>query len=144
MERPWVKYGWLVYLFLGLLWVVYGLTQVFNPENLRDAQHITGLSLNELEVKSPEATELVYFLYGALGILKTSWSFLVLAITLTGFRKGEKWAWFTMWLVPATLVVQGLFNSVFLGDFNEMLQWIPITTVSLLGLFLPYRKFFPR
>ncbi len=139
-----VKYGWVVYLFLGLLWVVYGLTQVFNPENLRDAQHITGLSISELEVKSPEATELVYFLYGALGMLKTSWSFLVLAITLTGFRKGEKWAWFTMWLVPATLVGQGIFNSVFLGDFNEMLQWIPITTISLLGLFLPYRKFFPR
>jgi len=139
-----VKYGWVVYLFLGLLWLVYGLTQVFNPGNLSDAQHITGLSLSELEVKSPEATELVYFLYGALGMLKTSWSFLVLAITLTGFRKGEKWAWFTMWLVPATLVGQGLFNSVLLGDFNEMLPWIPITTVSLLGLFLPYRKFFPR
>ena len=139
-----VKYGWVVYLFLGLLWVVYGLTQVFNPENLRDAQHITGLSISELEVKSPEATELVYFLYGALGILKISWSFLVLAITLTGFRKGEKWAWYTLWLVPATLVGQGLFNSVFHGDFNEMLQWIPITTVSLVGLFLPYRKFFPR
>ena len=139
-----VKYGWVVYLFLGLLWVVYGLTQVFNPSNLRDAQHITGLSISELEVKSPEATELVYFQYGALGVLKTSWSFLVLAITLTGFRKGEKWAWFTMWLVPATLVGQGVFNSFFLGDVREMLQWIPITTLSLLGLFLPYRKFFPR
>jgi len=41
-------------------------------------------------------------------------------------------------------VGQGLFNSVFLGDFKEMLQWIPITTVSLLGLLLPYRKFFSR
>jgi hypothetical protein len=49
-----------------------------------------------------------------------------------------------MWLVPAILVGQGLFNSVLLGDFNEMLPWIPITTLSLLGLFLPYRKFFPR
>lgn len=146
MERAYVKYGWVVYLALGLLWLVVGLTQVFDPESLLDddALHITGLSLNELEVKSPEATELVYFLFGALGMLKTSWSFLVLAITLMGFRKGEKWAWFTMWLVPALLVGQGLFNSVLLGDFNEMLPWIPITTLSLLGLFLPYRKFFPR
>ena len=143
-ERAREKYGWVVYLFVGLLWVVYGLTQVFNPENLRDAQNITGLSLSELEVKSPEATELVYFLYGALGMLKTSWSFLVLAITLTGFRKGEKWAWYTLWLVPATLVGQGIFNSFFHGDFNEMLTWIPITIVSLVGLFLPFRKFFPR
>ena len=143
-ERAREKYGWVVYLFVGLLWVVYGLTQVFNPENLRDAQHITGLPLSELEVKSPEATELVYFLYGALGILKISWSLLVLAITLIPYRRGEKWAWFTLWLVPATLVGQGIFNSFFHGDFNEMLPWIPITTVSLVGLFLPYRKFFPR
>jgi hypothetical protein len=74
MERAYVKYGWVVYLALGLLWLVVGLTQVFDPEALLDddALHITGLSLSELEVKSPEATELVYFLYGALGMLKTS------------------------------------------------------------------------
>ncbi|MCK4784939.1 MAG: hypothetical protein KAV87_14400 [Desulfobacteraceae bacterium] len=145
-ERGYVKYGWVVYLFLGLLWLVVGLTQVFNPEELAndEAQHITGMSLSELEASYPEATELVRFLFGAVGMLKTSWSLLVLAITLTGYRRGEKWAWYTMWLVPALLVGQGLFNSVFLGDFNEMLPWIPITSVSLLGLFLPYRKFFPR
>jgi hypothetical protein len=144
MNRVFQKYGWVVYLFLGLLWVVVGLTQLFNPEGLPDAQHVTGMSLSELEASCPEATELVRFLYGALGMLKTSWSLLVLAITLTGYRRGEKWAWYTLWLVPAVLVGQGLFNSVFLGDFNEMLPWIPITTVSLLGLLLPYRKFFPK
>ena len=67
-----------------------------------------------------------------------------LAITLTGYRRGEKWAWYTMWLVPAVLVGQGLWYSVFLGDFNEMVQYIPIVTVALVGLLLPYRKFFPR
>jgi hypothetical protein len=146
MGRALEKYGWLVYLALGLLWLVVGLTQVFNPDGLleNEAQHVTDMSLSELEASSPEATELVRFLIGAVGMLKTSWSFLVLAITLTGYRRGEKWAWYTLWLVPALLVGQGLFNSVFLGDFKEMLQWIPITTVSLLGLLLPYRKFFPR
>lgn len=146
MERGYVKHGWVVYLFLGLLWLVVGLTQVFNPEELADdeAQHITDLSLSELEASYPEATELVLFLFGAVGMLKTSWSLLVLAITVTGFRRGEKWAWYTLWLAPALLVGQGIFNSLFLDDFKEMLQWIPITTLSLVGLFLPYRKFFPR
>jgi hypothetical protein len=49
-----------------------------------------------------------------------------------------------MWLVPAVLVHQGLWYSVFLGDFNEMLPYIPIVAVTLLGLLLPYRKFFPK
>jgi hypothetical protein len=146
MERAYVKYGWVVFLGLGLLWLVVGLTQVFNPDGLleTEAQHVTGMSLSELEASCPEATKLVRFLLGAVGMLKTSWSLLVLAITVIPYRRGEKWAWYTLWLVPALLVGQGLFNSVFLGDFKEMLEWIPITTVTLLGLFLPYRKFFPR
>ena len=146
MERPWVKYGWLVYLFLGLVWLWVGLTQVFNPEELLDneAQHITGMSLSELEASYPESTELARFVFGSVGNLKTSWSLLVLAITLTGYRRGEKWAWYTMWLAPAALVHQGIWYSVYLGDFNELLIYIPIVTLNLVGLFLPFRKFFPR
>ena len=145
-ERLNEKYGWVVFLGLGLLWLVVGLTQLFNPEEYLDneVQHITGMSLSELEASFPEATELVRFLFGTIGVLKTSWSLLVLSITLWPYRKGEKWAWYTMWLVPAVLVHQGLWYSVFLGDFNEMLPYIPIVAVTLLGLLLPYRKFFPK
>jgi hypothetical protein len=102
------------------------------------------MSSSELEASFPEASELARFIFGTTGVLKTSWSLLVLAITLTGFRRGEKWAWYTMWLAPVVLVHQGLWYSVFLGDFNEMLRYIPIITLNLVGLFLPFRKFFPR
>ncbi|MFB0567789.1 MAG: hypothetical protein ACETVM_04315 [Candidatus Bathyarchaeia archaeon] len=131
---------------MGLLWVVVGLTQVFLPEALigNESQLVIRMSFSELEASSPVATELIRWLYGALGLLKTSWSLLVLAITLTGYRRGEKWAWYTLWLVPVLLVSSGLFNVIFIGDVSLMLEWIPITSVSLLGLLLPYRKFFPR
>jgi hypothetical protein len=146
MGRIFEKYGWLVYLFLGLMWLWVGLTQVFNPEVLLDneAQHITGMSLSELEASFPEATELAHFLIGSVGNLKTSWSLLVLVITLTGFRKGEKWAWYTMWLATVALVHQGIWYSVYLGDFNELVTYVPIVTLNLVALFLPFRKFFPR
>jgi hypothetical protein len=145
-ERVNEKYGWIVFLGLGLLWLVVGLTQLFNPEEYLDneVQHITGMSLSELEASFPEATEMVRFLFGSVGVLKTSWSLLVLSITLWPYRKGEKWAWYTLWLVPAVLVGQGLWYSVFLGDFSEMLRYIPIVTLTLLALLLPYRKFFPK
>ncbi len=146
MERFHEKYGWVIYLALGLLWLVVGLNQVFLPDTLMgdEVQRVTSMSLSELETLNPVAIELVRFLFGAIGNLKISWSLLVLAVTLTGYRKGERWAWYTLWLCPAILVGQGLFDSVFLGDFNEMLQWIPIMSISLLGLLIPYRKFFPR
>jgi len=146
MERVYEKYGWLIYLALGLIWLVVGLNQVFTPETLLDSdvQHIIGMSLSELEASNPISSEMVRWLYGALGNLKISWSFFVLAITLTGFRRGEKWAWYTLWLAPAILVSQGIFDSIFLGNINEMVNWIPITSISLLGLLIPIRKFFPK
>jgi hypothetical protein len=146
MAGKWDKYWWVWYLALGLLWLVVGLNQLVTPEGLleTEAQHITGMSLSELEASSPEATKLARFLMGAVGNLKLNWSLFLIAITLTGYRKGEKWAWYILWLAPASLVCQAIFNAYFLGDVNEVLQWIPITTISLLGLLLPYRKFFPK
>ncbi|MFW9910247.1 MAG: hypothetical protein ACFFEF_16945, partial [Candidatus Thorarchaeota archaeon] len=145
-ERVIGKYGWIVFLALGLLWLVVGLYQIFLPRELavEDVQLVLNLELSELEWSSPVAMEFVYWLYGSLGLLKVSWSLFVLAITLTGFRRGEKWAWYTLWLVPALLVSTGLFNTFYIGDASQMLQWIPILSLSLVGLFLPYRKFFPK
>jgi hypothetical protein len=119
---------------------------LFAPEVLLedDAQHITGMSLSELKVSSPEATKLILWLYIGMGNLKTSWSLLVIAITLTGYRKGEKWAWYTLWLVPTILVSSAIYNIYFVGNINEALPWIPITFLSLVGLLLPFKKFFPR
>jgi len=146
MERAREKYGWVWYLGLGLLWLVVGLSQLFNPTVLleKDVQHVTGMPLSEFEASSPETTKMIFWLFGTLGNLKISWSLFLLAITLTGYRKGERWAWYAMWLAPAILVCQAIFDVYFLGDINEALPWVPITFLSLVGLFLPYRKFFPR
>jgi hypothetical protein len=41
-------------------------------------------------------------------------------------------------------VSSALFNVSFVDDVFQTLEWIPVMTASLLGLLLPYRKFFPR
>jgi len=146
MERVHEKYAWVVFLALGLLWVVVGLYSVFLPEGVfeADVQSVTNMPWSELKASSPVAADFVIFIYGLLGLLKISWSFFVLAITLTGYRRGEKWAWYTMWSVPILLASNALFSVIFIGDVSQTLQFIPITTITLLGLLLPYRKFFPR
>ena len=146
MERRREKYGWVWYLALGLLWLVVGLNQLFTTRVLLEdvAQNIVGMSLSELEALSPVATKVVLWQHMSQGNLKISWSLFLLAITLTGYRKGEKWAWYTMWLAPAILVSQAILDASFLGDINQVLKWIPITSLSLVGLLLPYRRFFPK
>jgi len=144
--RIYEKYAWVILLVLGLLWFVVGLYSVFLPEGVfeTDVQSVTNMPWSELKASSPVAADFVIFTYGLLGLLKLSWSFFVLAITLTGYRRGEKWAWYTMWSVPVLLISNALFSAIFTGDVSQTLQFIPITIITLLGLLLPYRKFFPR
>jgi hypothetical protein len=146
MERIYEKYAWVILLALGLLWLVVGLYSVFLPEGVfeTDVQSVTNMPWSELKASSPVAANFVIFIYGLLGLLKLSWSFFVLAITLTGYRRGEKWAWYTMWSIPVLLVSNALFSAIFTSDVSQTLQFIPITTISLLGLILPYRKFFSK
>jgi hypothetical protein len=56
----------------------------------------------------------------------------------------EKWAWYNLELVPILLVSCAIFNASWFSGVNESLGFIPITTVTVLGLLLPYRKFFPK
>jgi hypothetical protein len=146
MERVYEKYAWMILLAVGLLWLVVGIVAVFQPEGIfeADAQAVTNMPWNELKASSPMAADFVIFVYGQMGLLKISWTFFVLAITLTGYRKGEKWAWYMMWSVPALLVSDAVFSVVFIGDINQALQFIPITAITMLGLLLPYRIFFPK
>jgi hypothetical protein len=146
MQRVYEKYAWVILLALGLLWLVVGVVAVFQPEGIfeADAQSVTKIPWSELKASSPAAADFVIFIYGQMGLLKMSWSFFVLVITLTGYRKGEKWAWYTMLLVPILLVSDTLFSVIYIGDISQTLQFIPITAITLVGLLLPYRKFFPR
>jgi len=125
---------------------VVGFVAVFQPEGIfeADAQSVTNMPWSELKASSPEASNFVIFVYGQMGLLKISWSLFILAITLTGYRRGEKWAWYILLLAPILLVSDALFSSIFIGDVSQTLAFIPITTITLLGLLLPYRKFFPK
>jgi hypothetical protein len=145
-EKFYEKYAWVILLAAGLLWLVVGIVAVYQPEGIfeGDAQSVTNIPWSELKASSPVAANFVIFIYGQMGLLMISWSLFVIAITLTGYRKGEKWAWYIMWSVPAHLVSDALFNSIFIGDISQTLPFIPMTTITLLGLLLPYRKFFPR
>ena len=146
MLRVYEKYAWVMFIGLGLLWLVVGFYSVFSPEGVfeADAQSVMNMPWSELKASNPVAASFVFFIYGQMGVLKISWSFFVLAITLTGYRRGEKWAWYIMWSVPGLLAGDALFSVIFIGDVSQTLQFIPITSITLLGLLLPYRKFFPR
>jgi hypothetical protein len=146
MVRIYEKYAWVILLAVGLLWLLVGFVAVFSPEGIfaADAQAVTKMPWTDLKASSPVASNFVIFVYGQMGLLKISWSLFILAITLTGFRRGEKWAWYMMLLAPILLVSDAVFSVFFIGDINQVLSFIPITTITMIGLLLPYRVFFSK
>ena len=146
MAKVYEKYAWVILLLVVLLWLLVGFVAVFSPEGIfeADAQAVTKMPWSELKASSPTAANFVIFVYGQMGLLKINWSLFILAITLTGFRRGEKWAWYIMLLAPILLVSDAVFSVVFIGDINQVLSFIPITTITIFGLLLPYRIFFPK
>lgn len=140
------RYAWLILLAVGLLWLVVGIVAVFQPEGIfeGDAKAVTNLPWTEVKASSPEASNFIIFVYGQMGLLKISWSLFILAITLSGYRRGEQWAWYMMLLAPILLASDAVFSVVYIGDINQVVQFIPITAVTMLGLLLPYRVFFHK
>ena len=64
-------------------------------------------------------------------------------ISATSYRKGKKWAWYSLWYVPVVLVISTYQQYASL-DLVALVSNILLSAVPVVGLLLPYRKFFPR
>ncbi len=62
-------------------------------------------------------------------------------IAVTSYRKGRRWAWYAMWYVPVFVAASTYSQAV-----SGMIPWEAnfFIVIPLLGLLLPYRKFFPK
>jgi hypothetical protein len=65
-------------------------------------------------------------------------------VSLTGYRRGEKWAWYVSWAMPIGILAAQL-NIYFLTRSTLVAALaITFTFASLLALMLPFRQFFPE
>lgn len=72
------------------------------------------------------------------GMLALGLAIFTLSAALTGFRRGERWAWCTLWFWPVFL----LFSAQ--DDWHGALFFLPLGLLALLALVGPFRAFFPR
>src|SRR5215210_4711515 len=119
-ERAYEKYGWMILSASAVLGIVAAVVTTFPP----------------LYVFSSSLYEGVYPMLGALGTALVGFNILALIISLIPYRRGERWAWFTLWLLPLGWVSQ----FVFLPDAS----YLVLALLTTVGLLLPYRRFFSR
>ena len=94
--------GWLVFAVTGALNVVQGAVLIlFGGEAVQDSiQGVTGVPWSLLLVATPSLAAYVNDVLMILGLFVAAFGAMVLAVSVTGYRRGEPWAWYLMWAAP--------------------------------------------
>ena|SRR5260370_31773615 len=148
------KYAWtLLFIFWALHFVLSA--RDFFP-NLQDfcigclpgaqtaIQSSTGMSWGQLASTNPK---LAGFLGSVLvddGISGVGLAIFGMIVSLTSFRRGEKWAWYVSWSMPIGILAAQLNVYLLTGSVLVIVLGVVFVLVSLLALFLPFRQFFPK
>lgn len=77
----------------------------------------------------------------ALGIATLGMGFFGTMITLMSYRRKERWAWFILWYYPIFWIIHLVGG---LPPGNDHVHQVVFIVISLLGLLLPFRQFFPE
>jgi hypothetical protein len=141
VEKALEKHAWIIIFVFGLL------TLTAAPINLLghvpdppSPEGTTGLTLDQMDARIPGLHSFVSSISTQLGNFMLAMGVLLTGVAAMPYRKGEKWAWYTCWILPVLLVIQ-LVNSR--GGFGWQADAGSLVVV-LAGLFLPFRKFFPK
>ena len=148
-EKVYEKYAWILLFAIGVLILVSGVPHSLgintDPETV---ERIIGMTLNEFKDSNPAFFDLYIFYFRFGGLSDLGVAFFIMAISLTAYRKGEKFAWYILWFIPAFFIGSAAItmSTITMSVESSLSLLLPITMfviLSLLGLLLPYRKFFP-
>jgi hypothetical protein len=145
------RYAWIVFIVVAGIFALFGIGDVILGMNADPAiaESITGVHWEDVQATSPNIANLIDLSTRSQGLTLIVVSSLSIAITLAAFRRGERWAWYALWIWPiwnaAILILFYLAERH--ADFPPpppMLSAPVFFTITLLALVLSYRKFFPR
>ncbi len=132
-EKAYEKHAWIIFFATGIVILVVVFVELL-------ALYLADPSLKGLSWLTSDPAVLSYIRWGATFAILSAIGFAIFVIgaSLTSYRRGERWAWYSFLYLPLFLLV-----SLVLAYWLWPLL-IPLLVLSLLGLFLPYRKFFPK
>ncbi len=117
-EKAYEGYGWMILSANAILGIVAALVTTLPP---------ISWSWNP-------TFESTYPILGALGTALVVCNIFALIMILIPYRRYERWAWFTLWMLPLMWVSQ----FVFLPDVT----YLVLAMLTTVGLLLPFRRFF--
>jgi hypothetical protein len=108
------RYDWVVWVVLALLGVMMGLSDLLTGGPTYASGEavlfdgITGMTWDQLQVAEPGAARLIDYQVRLAGGSILFGGLLTIAIAVLGLRRGQRWAWLTMWLIGPLSIVLSL------------------------------------
>ncbi len=123
-EKGYEKYAWMLLFVLGVVTIFFASTILVG-------------GINSSPVSFPDAVEFAVPIIG--------WGVLIMATSAVSYRRGERWAWYASLPLPLAWAALAA-HDLTVGGFRASFAFFPIIylVIALLGLLLPYRKFFPK
>lgn len=116
-----MKYAWIILLLSAILGLLAALLLTISPTTV----------LFEPEFRAGDVPAVLR----AWGITWLFFNVFVLLVLFRGFRQGERWAWWTLWLLPLLWLSHFLVNP-------STVHNLVIAVITAGGLVLAYRSFF--
>jgi hypothetical protein len=144
-EKVYEKYAWLVFFAIGVITLVTALPSALGLNTDPGlVQSIAGKTIDELKSSNLMFFNLYNYYFRSGGISDIGFAFFLTVISVTAYRRGDKWAWYAFWFVPAFFLGYTALSLTLESSSSTLPPLMVFIILSLIGLLLPFRKFFPR
>ncbi len=145
VTKGYQKHAWIAFLVLGGLFSVLGIFGILagagwiSPDYVAPVQLISGMTWSQIQSSSPGSAKFITSMVSVVGYAALGVGIFTIAVSATAYRKWERWAWYTMLYWP--LISIGVATGALSGGEPFFAIFL---IISIIGLLLPYRKFFPK
>jgi len=133
------------FLFIGMLFAaLYSLVLVVSPQTIANStlEARADTSLESIQDKGVAETIVVQTRH--MGVFGLTTSIAMLFVLFTGFKKGQKWAWWAFLFVGGIAWLYGLVMQISEGDMMNLVGHVIGTGLWLIGILLPIKALFPK
>jgi hypothetical protein len=143
VEKGYQKDAWILIAIVGVFYVFSGVVFLAGVDlDPPLFNNLIGQSLSSFNSANPDKATAMTYLFHGIGLFGFGLGLFTIAISFKPYKRNEKWAWYTVLYLPIILLISTVANYIDGGQSwpGGMIFFI----VSLAGLLLPYRKFFPK
>ncbi|MFX1367222.1 MAG: hypothetical protein ACFFAY_01295 [Promethearchaeota archaeon] len=147
MSEKSLKIGSTLMFGMGVFALIMSILWIFVTEIMfvSDFLHYTGVTFDDYLFTSPTYAEIYIITKRLVGLTILSATVPMLFITHTSYQKGERWAWYALFVTGGLLWGSLLGYRIFIGYIGgSSITFVAGLALWLLALLIPFKDFFGK